>query len=122
VNVAALAVSAPLLASAASSSCQHTLAGPFPSAGWPTAAALMDKAALGIFKGSLGRAEYAQAVCAASLNTTLVSLVAGHSCRAHTASGQKTYRCACKSNPMLMPVPARAKPFLRFGPATATSC
>lgn len=73
-TIAELAVGTALLGTAAPSSCRNLLAGPVPDAGWPTAAALMDKAALGLYKRSLSQPDMAQAVCCTTLNTTLVSM------------------------------------------------
>jgi hypothetical protein len=60
-----------LLASAAPSGCRSVLAGPH-TAGWGTAAAVFDRATLGIWRRSLEQPDMAQGVCCTTLNTTLV--------------------------------------------------
>lgn len=62
-----------LLAPAAPSSCASVLSGPYAAAGWPTAAAVMDRATLGIWRRSLAQPDMAHAVCCTTLNTMLVS-------------------------------------------------
>ncbi len=76
VSVAEAVVSALMLSTAAPSSCRSVLAGPH-TAGWQTAAAVLDRATLGIWRHSLAQPDMAQAVCCTTLNTTLVSAEKG---------------------------------------------
>jgi hypothetical protein len=73
-----LAVSGLMLGSAAPHSCSNILAGPQPYAGWQAAAAVMQKASLGIYGSSVRDPRMDHAVCCTTLNTVLVSSQPSH--------------------------------------------
>jgi hypothetical protein len=67
-----------MLGSAAPHSCSNILAGPQPHAGWKAAAAVMEKASLGMYSSSVQDPHLEHAVCCTTLNTVLVS--SSHCC------------------------------------------
>lgn len=75
-----LALGALVLGSAAPATCKQLMEGTHPDAGWRSAAALMDHAALNIYSSTLEDPKMAHAVCCTTLNTMLVtcSCLAGY--------------------------------------------
>lgn len=67
-----LALGALVLGSAAPETCRHVMEGTHPDAGWRSAAALMDRAALNIYSSTLENPKLAHAVCCTTLITMLV--------------------------------------------------
>lgn len=70
-----LALGALVLGSAAPATCKQLMEGTHPDAGWRSAAALMDHAALNIYSSTLEDPKMAHAVCCTTLNTMLVRVL-----------------------------------------------